>query len=290
MKFAHLHAVVGSPEPRLAIVEGTEAVFVFDLTEHAPCLLQHVIEAGPSETQRLQDLAANAARELWHPVDSLRFSSAVLSPPNVLAIGANYAAHSDELKLNTGKAMTVFSLWSNSLGAHRGTVQWDSSLATQVDYEAELGVIIGRDAKNVSVEDALDYVFGYTVVNDITARDIQFSEAQWSRSKSFDGFTPTGPVVVTADEIADPQDLWLTCTLDGTIMQDGVTGDMIRSVAEIISTLSKTSTLKAGTLISTGSPGGAGYSRTPAVFLRDGSEVTITVQGIGSLTSICRVV
>jgi 2-keto-4-pentenoate hydratase/2-oxohepta-3-ene-1,7-dioic acid hydratase in catechol pathway len=157
-----------------------------------------------------------------------------------------------------------------------------------VDYEAELGVIIGRPARNVSVHDALDYVFGYTVVNDITARDLQFSEAQWSRCKSFDGFTPTGPVVVTADEIGDPQDVWLTTHVDGRILQDASSGDMVRTVAEIISYLSKTSTLLPGTLISTGSPGGAGYSRKPQVFLRDGSTVTVSIDKIGFLTTHCR--
>jgi len=142
----------------------------------------------------------------------------------------------------------------------------------------------------VHERDALDYVWGYTVVNDITARDIQFSEAQWSRCKSFDGFTPTGPVVVTADEVADPQDLWLTTNLDGRILQDASTGDMVRSVAEIISYLSRSATIPAGTLISTGSPGGAGYSRNPQVFLQDGSTVTVSIGGIGSLSTHCRVI
>ena len=186
--------------------------------------------------------------------------------------------------------MTIFSLWPNSLTGHGMTTTWAGDVATQVDYEAELGVIIGRPAKDVPVRDALDYVWGYTVVNDITARDIQFSEAQWSRCKSFDGFTPTGPVVVTADEVADPQDLWLTTNVDGHILQDASTNEMVRSVAEIISYLSKTATLPAGTLISTGSPGGAGYSRNPQVFLHDGSTVTVTIEGIGSLTTHCRVV
>ena len=151
-------------------------------------------------------------------------------------------------------------------------------------------MIIGRPARGVHVRDALDYVWGYTVVNDITARDLQFSEAQWSRCKSFDGFTPTGPVVVTADEIADPQDLWLTTNLDGRILQDASTNEMVRGVAEIISYLSRSATIPPGTLISTGSPGGAGYSRNPQVFLRDGSTVTVSIEGIGSLTTHCRVI
>src|SRR4029079_3126234 len=219
----------------------------------------------------LADQAVAAGAPLA-PVHELRHASAVLRPPQVIAIGANYAAHASELKLRSEKAATVFSLWPNSLAGHGATTTWPEDLTTQVDYEAELGVITGRPARGVHVRDALDYVWGYTVVNDITARDLQFSEAQWSRCKSFDGFTPTGPVVVTADEIAAPQDLGLTPTLDGRIMQDASTNEMVRGVAEIISYLSRSATIPSGTVISTGSPGGAGYSRNPQVFVRDGSH------------------
>jgi 2-keto-4-pentenoate hydratase/2-oxohepta-3-ene-1,7-dioic acid hydratase in catechol pathway len=182
----------------------------------------------------------------------------------------------------------VFSLWPNSLAGHDGTTAWPRALSESIDYEAELGVIIGKAAKDVSEADALDYVFGYTVVNDITARDIQYSEAQWSRCKSFDGFTPTGPSVVTRDEVPDPQNLNITTVLDGHLMQDSSTGMMIRSVATLISYLSRSATLQPGTLISTGSPGGAGYSRDPQVFLRDRSTVTVSVEGLGQLTTHCR--
>ncbi|NYD65804.1 fumarylacetoacetate hydrolase family protein [Agromyces atrinae] len=291
MRFAHLR-VEGRSIPRLAVVEGDSALFLDELDPDAPTDLQELIDRGPAALDRVRELVdeARAAGIPTHAVSELRHSSAVLRPPHILAIGANYAAHASELKLRSESAMTVFSLWPNSLTAHGATTTWPEDLSTQVDYEAELGVIIGRPARNVSVRDALDHVWGYTVVNDITARDLQFSEAQWSRCKSFDGFTPTGPVVVTADEVADPQDLWLTTNVDGRLLQDASTGDMVRSVAEIISYLSKSATIPAGTLISTGSPGGAGYSRTPPVFLRDGSTVTVSIVGFGSLTTHCRVI
>lgn len=257
--------------------------------DDAPAVLQDLIERGPNETERVRAAVASASRA--HELADLRFDSAVIRPPHVLAIGANYAAHSSELKLKTGTAMTIFGLWPNSLAGHNGTTRWSADETRQVDYEAELGVVIGRTVPvGTKADVALDFVWGYTAVNDITARDIQFSEAQWSRCKSFDGFTPTGPVVVTADEIPDPQSLWLTCVLDGRVMQDGRTGDMIRPVAEIIATIARTASIPAGTLISTGSPGGAGYSRDPQVFMRDGSVVTVTVQHIGSLTTYCQVV
>jgi 2-keto-4-pentenoate hydratase/2-oxohepta-3-ene-1,7-dioic acid hydratase in catechol pathway len=291
VKFAHLR-VEGQTTPRLSVVDSEAALFLDEIMQQPPRDLQDLIERGPSglaDVRAAVDTALTAGAEL-SPVSELRHSSAVLRPAQVIAIGANYAAHASELKLRSETAMTIFSLRPNSLAGHGGTTTWPEDLTTQVDYEAELGVIIGRPARGVHARDALDYVWGYTVVNDITARDLQFSEAQWSRCKSFDGFTPTGPVVVTADEIADPQDLWLTTNLDGRVLQDASTGEMVRGVAEIISYLSRSATIPPGTLISTGSPGGAGYSRTPQVFLRDGSTVTVSIGGIGSLTTYCRVI
>lgn len=285
MKLAHLR-VEGASHPRLAVVDRDEAFFLDDVMDDAPRDLQELIERGPAALEAVR--ALSPARSVMRPVEELRHASAVLRPPVIIAVGANYAAHASELKLRSETAMTVFSLWPNSLTGHESTVSWPSDLATQVDYEAELGVIIGRAARNVPVSRALDHVFGYTVVNDITARDLQFSEAQWSRCKSFDGFTPTGPVVVTADEIGDPQNVWLTTHVDGRLLQDASSGDMVRTVAEIIALLSATSTLLPGTLISTGSPGGAGYSRKPPVFLRDGATVTVAVDKIGMLTTHCR--
>lgn len=285
MKLAHLR-VDGASRARLAVVDGDEAFFLDDVMDDAPRDLQDLIERGPEVLVRVRALAP--ARSVFRPVEQLRHASAVLRPPAIIAVGANYAAHASELKLRSETAMTVFSLWPNSLTGHESTVTWPSDLATQVDYEAELGVIIGTAARNVPVSRALDHVFGYTVVNDITARDLQFSEAQWSRCKSFDGFTPTGPVVVTADEIGDPQNVWLTTHVDGRLLQDASSGDMVRTVAEIIALLSATSTLLPGTLISTGSPGGAGYSRKPPVFLRDGATVTVSIDKIGILTTHCR--
>ncbi len=294
MKFAHLHPE-GQQRPRLAVVIGERAAFVGDLIPGGPETLQELISRGDEQLTALRSQVAEATSEVlvaepWVALASLRFDPAVIDPPHVLAIGANYAAHASELQLRNEKAMTVFALWPNSLAAHEQTTTWPADVSTQVDYEAELGVIIGKPAKYVSEKDALKYVWGYTAVNDITARDIQFREAQWSRCKSFDGFTPNGPFVVTADEIPDPNNIWLTCVLDGQLVQDGRTNDMIRSVARIISELSQSATLMPGTLISTGSPGGAGYSRTPPIFLKDGSTVTVTIEGIGSLTTHCRVI
>jgi 2-keto-4-pentenoate hydratase/2-oxohepta-3-ene-1,7-dioic acid hydratase in catechol pathway len=286
MRFAHV-SVPGSAEPRLALVQEDTAQIVEELFPGAPRFLEELIAGGDALLGRVREAAATARG--GHPLADVSYASALLAPPVILAIGLNYAAHSSELGLKTDSTPTVFVLWPNSLSGHDATTTWPRTLSESVDYEAELGVIIGTPAKDVSIDDALSHVWGYTVVNDITARDIQYSEAQWSRCKSFDGFTPTGPFVVTADEIADPQDLHIWTVLDGTTLQDASTDQMVRPVAALVSHLSKSATLLPGTLISTGSPGGAGYSRDPQVFLRDRSTVTVGIDGIGALTTHCRI-
>ncbi|WP_426183672.1 fumarylacetoacetate hydrolase family protein [Microbacterium sp. TWP3-1-2b2] len=287
MRFAHLRRP-DSPDAHLAVIQDAEAVLVSDLIDPAPLTLQELIDGGDHALDALRT-ALDERTPPRHPLTGFDFASAVLNPPVILAIGLNYAAHSSELGLKTDSAPTVFTLWPNSLTSHEATTGWPRTLSESVDYEAELGVLIGRPAKDVAEADALDHVWGYTVVNDITARDIQFSEAQWSRCKSFDGFTPTGPFVVTADEIADPQDLHIWTVVDGHTVQDATTGQMVRSVATLIAHLSQSITLQPGTLISTGSPGGAGYSREPQIFLRDRSTVTVGIDGIGELTTHCRI-
>ncbi len=286
MRFAHV-SVPGFADPRLAVVQEDSALIVEDLFTGAPRFLEQLIAGGDELLDRVRDAATSAQPR--HPLSDVTYASALLTPPVILAIGLNYAAHSSELGLKTDSTPTVFVLWPNSLAGHDATTTWPRSLSESVDYEAELGVIIGTPAKDVSPEEALSHVWGYTVVNDITARDIQYSEAQWSRCKSFDGFTPTGPFVVTADEIADPQDLHIWTVLDGRTLQDASTAQMVRPVATLVSHLSKSATLLPGTLISTGSPGGAGYSRDPQVFLRDRSTVTVGIDGIGALTTHCRI-
>lgn len=287
MRFAHLRRP-DSADALLAVIQDAEAVLVSDLIDPAPLTLQQLIDGGDQALDALRT-ALDEGTPPRHPLTGFDFDSAVLNPPVILAIGLNYAAHSSELGLKTDTAPTVFTLWPNSLTSHEAVTGWPRTLSESVDYEAELGVLIGRPAKNVDEADALDHVWGYTVVNDITARDIQFSEAQWSRCKSFDGFTPTGPFVVTADEIADPQDLHIWTVVDGNTVQDATTGQMVRSVATLIAHLSQSITLLPGTLISTGSPGGAGYSREPQIFLRDRSTVTVGIDGIGELTTHCRI-
>lgn len=286
MRFANLTGISGADPQLCALIDDDTAIVVSQLFSGAPSTLNDLIAGGDDLLARIRTAADTAPRI---PLAGLGFAAAVPAPPAVLAVGLNYAAHSSELGLKTDTAPTVFTLWPNSLTGHQQTTTWPRALSESVDYEAELGVVIGRPAHNVSAAEALDYVWGYTVVNDITARDIQFAEAQWSRCKSFDGFTPNGPVIVTRDEIADPQDLHIWTVVDGHTVQDASTDQMVRSVATLIAHLSQSVTLLPGTLISTGSPGGAGYSRDPQIFLRDRSTVTVGIDGIGELTTHCRI-
>ena len=288
MRFLHL-CLPDSTTIELAVEVDGGAVTLSSVLEDAPRDLQELLERGPAETTRVRGLVDHAIRSgvsLMPPTEFTR-KSAVVRPPAIIAIGLNYAEHAEELGLDIHADPTIFPLLSNSLAADGDTLTWSRNLTQQLDYECELGVVIGEHARDVSVEDALDHVFGYTVVNDITARDIQFREQQWSRCKSFDGFTPVGPVVVTADEISDPQNLHLMTTVKGEILQDASTSHMIRSVAELVSYLSRHATLLPGTLISTGTPSGAGVSRNPQVLLGDGDTVTVSIDEIGSVTTHC---
>jgi len=284
MRFAHV-VVPGSDSPVLAHVTDDGVVAVPDLVAGGPATLEQLISGGDELVRRIERAAEDAARI---PVADVTFAPAVLTPPSIMAVGLNYSAHAGELSLKSDDTPTVFTLWPNSLAAHEGTTTWSRAQTESVDYEAELGVIIGRAARDVSEADALEHVFGYTVVNDISARNIQYSEAQWCRCKSLDGFTPVGPYVVTADEIPDPQALKIWTRIGDQLLQDATTGQMIRSVAKLIAHLSKGITLLPGTLISTGSPGGSGYSRTPQVLLADGTTVSVGVEHIGELTTHCR--
>jgi 2,4-diketo-3-deoxy-L-fuconate hydrolase len=162
------------------------------------------------------------------------------------------------------------------------------SLSKEVDYEAELGVVIGVRTRGVSVDDALDVVAGYVCVNDVTARDLQFSDGQWTRAKSFDTFCPVGPMLVPAAEIPDPQGLAIRCLVNGEPLQDSSTANMVFGVAEIVAFVSEAITLEPGDLVATGTPAGVGYTRTPPRFLAPGDEVTVEIEGVGTLTNPVR--
>ena len=204
-------------------------------------------------------------------------------PRKVVAIGLNYVDHAAEVTMDLPKDPLVFAKFPSSIVGPGDDIRWSRSVTDAVDYEAELAVVIGRPARDVAVEDALDHVFGYTCLNDVSARDLQFGDGQWVRGKSLDTFCPIGPWIVTADEIPDPQALAIRCRVGDELLQDGTTADMIFGVAELISRLSRAFTLDPGDVIATGTPPGVGWARDPKRLLRDGETVVVEIEGIGAL-------
>jgi len=207
-------------------------------------------------------------------------------PTDILCIGLNYREHAIESGLPFPRNPVLFIKSGNTLN-NPGDPIFIPRLSTQVDYECELAVVIGRTARNVTRGSALEYVFGYTAANDVSARDWQndrnLGGGQWARGKSFDGFCPLGPCIVTADEIPDPNSLRLRTILNGNVMQDHTTADMIFDVPALIESLSSTMTIRAGTVILTGTPQGVGFARKPPVFLKPGDTVVVEVERIGRL-------
>jgi 2-keto-4-pentenoate hydratase/2-oxohepta-3-ene-1,7-dioic acid hydratase in catechol pathway len=241
----------------------------------------------------LAPLRAAAATTDFSAVGGRPLSEAVLLAPvprpgKIVGIGRNYREHVAEEQADPPAAPLIFAKFPSSVIADGDEIRWDPELTSQVDWEAELGVVIGRRARNVAVADALDFVLGYTCLNDVSARDLQFGDGQWIRGKSLDTFCPMGPVIVTADEIPDPQTLAISCTVDGEVVQSSTTAMMYFGVAEIISHCSRAFTLEPGDVIATGTPGGVGAFRDPPRFLGDGSVVTVELDGIGRLTNTCR--
>ena len=208
-----------------------------------------------------------------------------VAPPNIMGIGLNYARHADEQGVSYPDIPVLFLKATTSLNAHLKPILLPAAGPDQVDFEAELAVIIKKKCKNVSEENALDYVLGYTCANDVSARDWQklLQKKQWTRGKSFDSFCPLGPVLVTTDELVDPHRLRIRSWVNDTLYQDSNTADMIFKIPRIISNLSRSITLLPGTTILTGTPEGVGFARKPQVFLKVGDRVRIRIEEIGEL-------
>ena len=211
---------------------------------------------------------------------------------DVICLGINYADHAAEASKFSNEAFSgdrpypiFFSKRVNAAPGTGDTIPSYKGLVDSLDYECELGVIIGRDAKNVKADDAGEYVFGYTIINDISARNIQTRHKQWYFGKSFDGFTPMGPCIVTKDEFGFPPKLPIKCRVNGILRQDSDTGNLITGIPGIIECLSGGMTLQAGTIIATGTPSGAGMGMTPPAFLNTGDVVECEIGGIGKLTN-----
>jgi 2-keto-4-pentenoate hydratase/2-oxohepta-3-ene-1,7-dioic acid hydratase in catechol pathway len=292
-------SVAGDVKQRLG---ATSADSVVDLEQAAagnwpgafPASLLALIQAGPDAWRGMNELAAAAlsakpAGTAYAP-DKIQWHAPIPRPTkNVFCIGLNYAKHARESAAARGQELKlpevplIFTKSPTSVNGPYGVVPLDKRVTTQVDYEAELGVIIGLGGKNISREDALKHVFGYTVINDVSARDVQFKHVQFFKGKSLDRFCPMGPVVVTADEFGDPQNKKLGTRVNGEQRQHSSTSDMIFPVDSVIYWLSLGMTLDPGDIIATGTPEGVGMGFTPPVYLKDGDVVETEVEGIGTL-------
>jgi 2-keto-4-pentenoate hydratase/2-oxohepta-3-ene-1,7-dioic acid hydratase in catechol pathway len=208
-------------------------------------------------------------------------------PEKIVCIGLNYRDHAEEQGIDLPEAPLLFAKWPNTLiGAGEPIVI--PPVTKQVDYEAELGVVIGKRVRGISADDALEAVRGYVCLNDVSARDLQFSDGQWVRGKSLDTFCPIGPELVPAADVPDPQALPIRAIVNGDVLQDSTTANMIFSVAEIVAHVSRAITLEPGDLIATGTPAGVGAFRDPPVWLQPGDEITIEIEGVGGLTNPVR--
>jgi len=254
-----------------------------------PTTMAALVASGPS------GLAAVRAAYLAAPPDvpsvdpaDVQIMAPLPRPAKIIAVGLNYHDHAVEGGVPVPAEPMLFAKFSTSVVGDGAAVVWDPALTDAVDIEAELGVVIGRTARHVSEAEALSYVLGYTCINDVSARDLQAADKQFVRAKSLDTFCPMGPVLVTADEIPDPQQLTIRGIVNGHAEQDSNTSQMVFSVARVIAFCSRAFTLEPGDVIATGTPAGVLTYRKPRVMLHDGDTMTIEIEGIGRLTNTCR--
>jgi 2-keto-4-pentenoate hydratase/2-oxohepta-3-ene-1,7-dioic acid hydratase in catechol pathway len=262
-----------SDDKRLGMLKGDVIV---DVTEIAPDMLSLIKQGAPAlfAADKLTPKSAYA-------LDAVEYLPAV-DAGKVVAIGRNYHDHAVEGGNEPPKSPLLFTKFTNSLTGHNAKVTLHP-ISGQIDFEAEMAVVIGKRASKVSETDALKYVFGYAPLNDVSARDLQFSDGQWVRGKSLDGFCPVGPFITTGDEIADPQALKIEGILNGAVMQSSNTKMMIFNVAYLIHYITQAITLEPGDVIATGTPEGVGVFRKPPVLLKDGDVFEVVIESLGTL-------
>ena len=246
-----------------------------------PNTIEQIIVAGKSVIEKLQKYVESTSFLIDE--DNIVYAPCVTNPEKIICIGLNYLDHANESKMEIPLSPVVFSKFSNALAGNKQEILLPIN-AKQFDYEAELVIVIGKTAESVSRENAMSYIFGYTIGNDLSARDLQFRTGQWLLGKTCNGFAPIGPYLVTADEV-NPSDLEISCRVNGELRQQGNTKNMIFDCAYIVSYLSHHMTLKPGDIIFTGTPAGVilGYPEEKRVWLKSGDEVSVSIEKIGTL-------
>jgi 2-keto-4-pentenoate hydratase/2-oxohepta-3-ene-1,7-dioic acid hydratase in catechol pathway len=278
--------------PALGLVADGRAAIVSDAAAGASDALrkatsiEHVLAAGV--WPELEDVAAGLdAKAPTVALSDVRVLPPIRFPNKVIAIGLNYWDHCEEQDVEPPERPLVFAKFPSAIVGPGDPIQWDPALTQKVDWEAELAVVIGKTARRVRKQDAYVHVLGYMASNDVSARDLQFGDKQWVRGKSLDSFCPLGPWLATRDEVPDPHALRIASRVNGEPMQDSSTARMIFDVPTLIEFLSAAFTLLPGDVILTGTPDGVGVFRDPPVFLKDGDQVEIEIEGLGVLSNPC---
>jgi 2-keto-4-pentenoate hydratase/2-oxohepta-3-ene-1,7-dioic acid hydratase in catechol pathway len=279
---------------RLGVLLGETVVPAATLGEGLPGTMAEYFAGLPGSLDRMRRIVTSGAIDAYldsegMPLDSVELLAPVPRPGKIVAVGLNYRSHAAEQDRQPPDSPVIFAKYATAVVANGAEISWDDRLTQAVDYEAELAAVVGRQARNVEEARALDHVAGYTCLNDVSARDLQYSDKQFTRAKSLDTFCPMGPALVTPDEVGDPQALHIACLVNGEVRQDSTTADMVFSVARLISFCSRAFTLEPGDVIATGTPAGVGWFREPKRMLADGDEVVVEIEKVGRLANRCRV-
>jgi 2-keto-4-pentenoate hydratase/2-oxohepta-3-ene-1,7-dioic acid hydratase in catechol pathway len=289
-----MHFVTFKDEDKVAVGILVEA-YVLDIHKANPRLpgtMRSLIEAGGcvlGQAQRLIDdyAAGNLPFSAVHLLADVELLAPIPDPPKVVAVGRNYADHCRESGEPVPDAPLLFAKFPSAVIGPEAIIEWDPTLTTQVDYEAELAVVIGQRARQVPAHKALDVVFGYTCGNDVSARDLQHGDGQWVRGKSLDTFGPLGPAIVTKDEVPQPNQLGIASRLNDKTMQDSTTAEMIFDIPTLIEFMTRAFTLLPGDVILSGTPHGVGGARQPPVFMKHGDVIEVEIEGLGLLRNHC---
>lgn len=243
------------------------------------------LQQGEPALQLAQEIVKKTKTGL--PLAEVKLLAPITNPSKVVAIGLNYMDHCREQKVEPPKSPLIFAKFPTSIIGPGEAIRWDPELTQQVDFEAELAVVMGRTARYVKEAEAMDYVAGYTICHDVSARDLQFGDKQWVRGKSLDTFCPLGPYLVTRDEIPNPHHLAIRGMVNEAVLQNSNTAEMIFRLPYLIEYISRAFTLLPGDVITTGTPDGVGVFRSPQIFLKDGDIVTLEIEGLGQLSNPC---
>ena len=282
-------------QPRLGLLLAARVVDVAQLGARFPSDMLAFLEASSELRAPIAEAALKLARDqsLLERTSSALSDVRLLAPiprprRNLVCVGLNYADHASESRITTGipEHVVLFTKPPSTVIGPEAAIPWHGHVSTRIDWEVELVAVIGKAGRDIPESSALDHVFGYTVGNDITARDLQAKHQQWYKGKGLDGFCPLGPWLVSADELGDPQVLQLRLSVNGALKQDANTRDMILGVAKLISAWSQGMTLEPGDLLMTGTPSGVGFARKPPEYLKPGDVVEAEIDGIGLLRNV----